>query len=153
MARQTRLRVAKLSGSFGGSGNGYATLQSRGNRAGKRISDAILNIFDQFEGATGEIMMEAMKPTFEKSQRYTPKLTGELRESGYLENVGNSKHPIIQIGYGRGGQPDHTVYVHEMTTIPHAAPTRSKFLQAAVMEDLDQIYELLGRGYKRFMGT
>ncbi len=149
----SRLRVARLSGSFGGASNGYATLQSRGNRAGKAMSDKILNIFDQFEGATGEIMLDAMGPTFEKSQEYTPKLTGELRESGYLENVGSSAKPVVQIGYGKGGTPDYTVYVHEMTTIPHAEPTRSKFLQAAVMEDLDLIYARLGQGYKRFMGS
>lgn len=153
MARQHRLRVAKLSGSFGGAATGYGPLQSRGNRAGKAISDALLNIFDQFEGATGNIMLDAMEPTFEKSQEYVPKLTGDLMNSGYLENVGSSRKPIIQIGYGKGGSPDYTVYVHEMVDIPHQSPTRAKFLQAAVMEDLDLIYQRLGLGYKRFMGA
>lgn len=149
MAGRSRLRAAKLTGSFAG----YSQLSARGTRVGKQVSDAILNIFDQFEDATPEIMLEAMQPTFEKSQLYTPVDTGALQESGYLEIIGHGKNAIVQIGYGKGGRPDYTVYVHEAVDIPHRAPGRAKFLQSAVMEDLGQIYANLGLGYKRFMGA
>lgn len=149
-----RLQPAKLHGSFGGSKKGYGELQGMGNKVGSELSRVLNSIFDQFEAqdVSEQIMYDAMMPTFEKSQRYTPKLTGALRESGYLEKVGTKSKPAVVIGYGKGGHPDYTVYVHEMVGIPHREPTRAKFLQSAVMEDLDLIFERLGEGYKRFMG-
>jgi hypothetical protein len=83
---------------------------------------------------------------------YAPVLTGALRASGYLEKVGFRGKPRVEIGFGRGGDPDYAAFVHEAVDIPRRAPTRSKYLEAAVMEDLDQIYRRLGEGYKTFTG-
>lgn len=127
---------------------GYAAAMAR---TSKELTDTLLDIFDQFEDVSPEIMLTALEPTFELSQVYVPYDTGDLSESGYLEDVSTPKKPQVQIGYGRGGNPYYAMYVHEMTSIPHEAPTRSKFLQAAVMEDLDNIFMRLGKGYIFFM--
>jgi hypothetical protein len=121
------------------------------DQAARAIGRILSDIFDQFEGASEELMIEAMEPTFTKSQEYCPTASGVMRASGYLEKTGFRGKPRVEIGYGRGGYPHYTVYVHEMTGIFHEPPTRSKWLQAAVMEDTDAIYERLGRGYKAFM--
>jgi hypothetical protein len=88
-----------------------------------------------FENMAPEVLLEAYRPTFEKSQAYCPKRTGALVRSGYLEKSGNS----IGIGYGRGGTPHYAAMVHEDTTMPHQPPTRAKFLQSALDEDYNEI--------------
>lgn len=116
----------------------------------RQIEAALQATFDLFEGALSEeIMMDALQPTFETSQLYCPVDTGELKASGYLEPNGTKGKPRVEIGYGFGGHPDYTVYVHEMTWIAHAPPTQAKFLQKAVLEDLDGVFQRLQRGYQR----
>lgn len=122
-------------------------------KSGKRITDALLNIFDQFEAVSEEVMIQALEPTLELADYYCPVDTGDLLESHYLEGTGTPSNPRVEIGYGRRGVPYYAAYVHEMVGIPHAEPTRSKWLQAAVMEDLENIYNRVGAGYKEFMGS
>jgi hypothetical protein len=124
----------------------------RVNATVDQITDELMSIMGQFIDVTPDIMLEAMRPTFQKSQVYVPKLTYALMNSGYLEVTSFRGKPRVEIGYARGNNPPYAAHVHEMVDIPHAAPTRSKFLQAAVQEDLGQIYDRLGNGYKRFMG-
>lgn len=89
-----------------------------------------------------EAMYDALEPTFDLSQVYVPKDTGELAESGFLDITRKGKGGAqVEIGYGRGGAP-YAVYVHEMVNISHEAPTRSKYLEAALDEDY---YEILKR--------
>lgn len=123
------------------------------NRQMKTIRDDLEYIFEQFEDATPEIMLEAMRPTFEKSQRYVPKDTMALHDSGYLEIAKRGKNSRVEIGYAKGGNPRYAPYVHEMLSHKHAAPTRAKFLSSAVDEDLYEIIDRLADGYKRFMGA
>ncbi len=115
----------------------------------------ILNdLFDDLEGASPDIMLDALQPTFAISQYLCPVDTGALKTSGYLEitnaRTGGTR---VEIGYGRGGQPFYAVYVHEATWIPHKYPTISKWLQAAVMGDLDNITKRLYSGYRVALGT
>lgn len=117
----------------------------------KDITDSIVDILNQFEDATPEVVMDALEPTFEKSKLYCPKDTHELVESGYLEVVKRGKSPYVEMGYAKGGKPRYAVYVHEMTGYKHEAPTRSKWLQHAVQEDLGSISSRLSAGYAAFM--
>lgn len=89
--------------------------------------------------ATPEALESALTPTFAKALVYTPVLTGELKASGYMELRNGPRGPEIEIGFGKGGKPGYAAYVHEMVNIPHKAPTRAKFLQSAVEEDIDDI--------------
>jgi hypothetical protein len=81
-----------------------------------------------------EILEEALRPTFGKSQVYCPVQDGNLRASGYVESKRTSEGAEAEIGYGRGGLPGYAIYVHELPAA-HEEPTRDKFLQAALDED------------------
>jgi hypothetical protein len=116
----------------------------------KMLADEVQSICDQFEEVSPDIMLEALRPTFQKSQRYCPVKSGELKDSGYLEVTSSSKNPRVEMGYAKGGNPRYAVYVHEILDYAHAPPTRAKWLQAALMEDLDQILLRLGSGYAEF---
>jgi hypothetical protein len=117
------------------------------------MTKALLDIQQQFVDVSDEVMLEALQPNYEKSQEYVPKQTGRLSRSGYLQIAETSRgNPRVEIGYGYGGDPFYTVFVHEMVNIRHEPPTRAKFLQQAIMEDLDGIFKRLGDGYKEFMG-
>lgn len=122
------------------------------NRQMDALKDDLQYIMDQFADVTPDVVLEALQPTFEKSQVYVPKKTGDLKESGYLEVTSRSRSaPSVEMGYGRGGDPRYAVYVHELTTYHHEAPTRAKFLEAAINEDTYQIIDRIFAGYSRFM--
>lgn len=147
-----RMRVkANIGKSRGAAGRFDASHTAAAQRSSKAITEQILNIFDQFEEASEEIMLEALEPTKELADSYCPVDTGRMLASGYLEVTTFRGKPRVEIGYGRGGTPDYTAYVHENMEMPHDPPTRAKWLQAAVMEDLGGIYSRLATGYKRFM--
>lgn len=118
----------------------------------KVLTEELKDIFDQVEGATAEITKEALEPTFEKSKLYCPKDTHELVNSGYLEVTSFRGKPQVEMGYGKGGSPRYAVYVHEMTQYNHAFPTRSKFMEAAINEDMGSLPHRIADGYMRFMG-
>lgn len=124
------------------------------NRQCKELEDILIDVFKQFEDVSEDIMIDALRPTFSKARDiYCPKDSGDLRASGYLEKASFRGKPRVEIGFGRSGKPRYTVYVHEMLNFRHEPPTRAKFLQAAVFEDLNDIYLRLGREYKSFMGA
>lgn len=117
----------------------------------KELTESLLDILTQFQDASPEIMIEALEPTLALAQEYVPFDTGELYNSAYLEDTSTKTIPRVEIGYARRGRPYYAMYVHEMVHIPHQAPTRAKWLQAAVMEDLDNIRQRLEHGYVLFM--
>lgn len=147
MAR-ARLK-ASIGTAFSRSGQ-YASVTSA-QASGKVITDALNKVLDQFELASEDIMIEALEPTLEFAKHLTPKLTHALVNSAYLEAASFRGKPRVEIGFARGGIPYYAAFVHEMIDIPHKDPTRSKFLQAAVMSDLGEIYKRLGDGYAEFM--
>jgi hypothetical protein len=118
----------------------------------KDLQDIFQSIIDQVEHVTPEIMLTAVMPTFQKSQIYCPFATGALRRSGFAEVVATGNQPRVEVGYAKGGNPPYAVFVHEMTSHYRRPPTRSKFLQAAMLEDIPAIRERLLADYKTFMG-
>lgn len=116
----------------------------------KALMVELNSIIKQFEDVTPEVMIEALRPTFEKSQVYVPVQTGDLKRSGYLEQVSGGKNPTVEMGYAKGGNPRYAMYVHEMLSIPRKPPTRAKYLERAIMEDLAQIEARLARSYADF---
>lgn len=130
-------------------------------RNGSEAARAMKQLTDQFSRWTvhmteqsGQVLLEALRPTFEKSKEYCPYKTGALRNSGYLEirRVGLLRGWQAEIGYGRGGLPHYTIIVHEMPTY-HKPPTRYKWLQAALQEDGDEIQRRITEGLKSASGT
>jgi hypothetical protein len=111
------------------------------------------NWIRHMEGASADIAVEALRPTFDKSQMYCPVDGGDLKASGYLESRLFRGHAVAEIGYGKGGNPDYAIYVHERTDLKHKAPSRSKFLQDAVEEDLSAIQGRIKDAVIRASGT
>lgn len=113
----------------------------------KILTDTLLSIFDQFEDISEDIMLEALEPTGEKAKIYTPKDKHDLVNSYYLEKASFRGKPRVEMGFAKGGKPRYAVYVHEIVEYQHESPTRAKFLESAMKEDLEQIYRRLGTLY------
>lgn len=117
----------------------------------KDLQKIIVSIVDQFGGASEDLIKHALEPTFEKAKMYTPKRTGRLVQSGYLEKVGYRGHPRVEMGFARNGEPHYAVLVHENVQMYHQPPMQAKFLQRAIEEDIADIAIRIGDNYKRFM--
>ena len=122
------------------------------NQAMKSIMADLQYIIDETEGTTPEIMKEALEPTFELSKKYCPKDTGALVNSGYLEVKSFRGNPSVELGYGKGGNPFYTAYVHENVEMSHQAPTQAKFLERAVNEDIGNIIDRITMEYQALLG-
>lgn len=91
------------------------------------------------------VLYNALQPTFEKSKVYCPKDTLLLVNSARLdveparESGGRKKAAVASISYGGRGVPFYAVYVHEILRYRHDPPTRAKFLESALREDMDKI--------------
>lgn len=117
----------------------------------KGIEQALSEVVRQISEATPEILAEALQPTFDKSQTYVPVKSGELKKSGYLEVRKGAAGATVEIGYARRGYPPYAVFVHELTSYQHQTPTRSKFLQAAIEEDMEAIQGRIASAYRKLV--
>lgn len=119
----------------------------------RTVEDGLLAIIQGMKGAPAAfIIKRALEPTFKKARDvYCPKDTGALRASGFLEIVDYRGNPRVDIGFGRGGNPHYAPIVHEDMDMHHKSPTRSKFLQAAMLEDTKKIEVRLAEGYRANM--
>ncbi len=124
---------------------------SKVNEAMNQLRLDLEYIFDQFEEVTPEIMLDVLKPTFEKSKVYCPKKTNELVESAYLEVVQFRGKSKVEMGYAKGGKPNYAAYVHEIVQYKHEAPTQAKFLERAINEDIGSMIDKLAAEYREFM--
>ncbi len=95
---------------------------------------------NQLEGFLPQDLADALGPTLVLAKVYVPKDTGDLEASGYVAHQRFRGGARAEIGFGRHGQPDYAIYVHEMP-FRHAAPTRDKFLQVAIDEDYYNILQ------------
>ena len=126
-------------------------------RSVRQQIDAVINRYKDFVDhlilESPEILLGALQPTFDLSQVYVPVQEGILKDSGYLEMATSRARTQVEIGYARGGQPDYAVYVHEHPEMLHTAPTRYKFLEAALEEDFDNVQARIIEGYKVTSGV
>lgn len=83
-----------------------------------------------------EVLEEALQPTFEKSQRYVPVDTGALKATGRILTTRKGRSFRTEISYGGDGLLHYASIVHELTHLQHKAPTRAKYLESALNEDL-----------------
>lgn len=119
----------------------------------KAITDNYEKFVNELGDIGAEILLEALEPTFDLSQKYVPRDTGTLAESGFLEKDPNSKFPRVVLGYGKGGAPHYAILVHEVLHFKHAAPTKAKFLLSALEEDAGNIQKRIVRGYQQATGA
>jgi hypothetical protein len=87
------------------------------------------------------VVKAALTPTFALSQKYCPKDTNSLVNSGELEvrDRGTRSGALCEITYARNGQPFYAVFVHEIASYKHTPPTSWKFLERAIKEDMPNI--------------
>lgn len=118
----------------------------------KELENILITLMKDVEEATPQIMLGVLQPTKAKADLYCPKDTHALVNSGYLEVTSFRGNPRVELGYARGGNPTYGVVVHENMSFKHKEPTRAKWLQVAMFEDLPQMYSTLGATYKGSMG-
>lgn len=119
----------------------------------KQISDNYEKIVNGLKGVSVEVLLDALRPTYELSQKYVPVDTGDLKESGFLERDKGSKYPRVVMGYGRGGIPNYAALVHERMDLQHMAPTKAKYLLSALEEDAPNIQNRIVADYKKIIGA
>lgn len=118
----------------------------------RELEEILTHVFEQLESASPSIIYNVLLPTFEKSQLYVPVATGAMKESGYLEITSSVRgSQRVEMGYGRGGSPWYTMYVHENLNSYHRSPTRAKWLQSAVYEDMPAMLKNLSNEYAKYM--
>ncbi len=93
-------------------------------------------VIDRIENVTPEALRFGLKPIFDRSQELVPVDSGVLKGSGFIEVRRGAGGSTAVVGYGRFGRPHYAGFVHEMLSIPHAAPTQAKYLEAAVNEKI-----------------
>lgn len=104
------------------------------------------------------VLYDALLPTFHKSQVYAPKDTQLLVNSGRLDVEpaktagGSRRSATASISYGGRGVPFYAVYVHEILSYRHDPPTRAKFLESALREDMDKIRDRMVNGLRKVTG-
>lgn len=99
----------------------------------------LARIIKKINDATPQALEYALEPMFDKSWYYVPVDTGQLKLSGFLEAEQTPRGATAVIGYAADGNPGYAVFVHEMIGYRHESPTRSKFLEAAMYEHLDEV--------------
>jgi len=121
----------------------YVRKQSKG------LIDNFVAWTEHMEEQAADVLMEALQPTFDKSQELVPKDTGDLQRSGYLEKGRVAGRPTVEIGYARGGVPHYAVLQHENLEFYHDPPTSAKFLERPLLEDSNNIQKRIVAGFKR----
>lgn len=109
-------------------------------------------LINNLNGATPDIIMNAMQPVFDKSQEYCPVDTSALIASGivFLETDAQNR-PKVTIQYG-DEDAWYAALVHESVWLNHAPPTRAKFLQNAMEEEIDQFITSMAVDYAMIVG-
>ncbi len=117
----------------------------------------ILQNLDKVLQGVDKVLPEGLKaglePIFEASQVLVPKLTGKLKGSGFLETGTFRGNPVVVIGYGKGNDPDYTIFVHEDLDAEHEGKTQAKFLQQPLQEQFDEILPRVQRFMRSSLGT
>lgn len=132
--------------------NKIYTREARGSMAG--VISRFQQFIDGLKKSAPDALYQALLPTFEKAQTYCPKKTGALVASGHLESGMNaSGRAFARISFGGGGVIHYAAIVHERTDFHHAPPTRSKYLQAAVEEDLGKMKARFAASIKKTGGA
>jgi len=118
----------------------------------EEINDNLNAIIKSLKNVSAYILLDALIPTYSLSQKFVPVRTGALALSGYLEIVENDDRGCrVELGYGKHGQPFYAIIVHERIDIPHRPPTRSKYLQAAISQDMRNIQARVEEHFKDVM--
>jgi hypothetical protein len=104
-----------------------------------------------FQDVTPDVLRNALQPVFDKSQEYVPVRTGDLKDSGVITVTSSHDRTEGEITYGNA-QAWYAALVHEYVWLNHAPPTRAKYLQSAMEEELDNFMTSIALDYSIAMG-
>lgn len=100
---------------------------------------------------TPTILFNAMMPVRNKAAIYVPKKTGALMASENIETGVDSRgNPVVSLTYG-DGIAYYAALVHEQVHLNHAPPTRAKYLQSALEEEMDSFLTSIAIDYAAAM--
>lgn len=89
------------------------------------------------ENITPQILFNAVQPVRNRAAVYVPKKTGALAASERIQfGVSEGGKPMVSLTYG-DESAWYAAIVHEMVGLNHESPTRAKYLQAALEEEMD----------------
>ena len=110
------------------------------------------NLVRRLKTVTPDVVRNALEPVFLKSQEYVPVSSGVLKETGQLrvEQTGDAIEGSITYGDPRAW---YAAIVHEYVWLNHEPPTRAKYLQAALEEELDSFMVSLTVDYATALGV
>ena len=80
-----------------------------------------------------------LRPIYDESQILVPVKTGQLKGSGFIEVKRGARGVQGVVGYGKAGNPDYAVFVHERMDLHHESPTQAKFLEEAVKRHIGNV--------------
>lgn len=117
------------------------------------VVDRFANFLQGIENANADALEIALAPTFDKAVTYCPVDSGKLVNSADIQLATKSDgSAVCRISFGGKGDVHYAAIVHERTDLHHHAPTRSKFLQAAVEEDLRSMKRRYTLALKSLLG-
>jgi hypothetical protein len=108
-------------------------------------------IIKQLHDVTPDAVKNALEPVFNKSLEYVPYKSGVLSESAILEVEGTPGNVRGSITYGNHSAW-YAALVHEFVWLSHNPPTRAKYLQSALEEEIDSFLTSLAVDYASALG-
>ena len=95
----------------------------------EELARALARVPNQTEQVLSKALYEEGQMAFAESQKLTPIDTGALRGSGFLHTPNIQKDKIsVALTYGGPAAP-YALFVHEILSSYHAAPTQAKYLE------------------------
>lgn len=127
----------------------HATISARADM--EEIIRKYERLIRALENVTPTALQNALEPVFAKAMEYAPRDTGALRQSGRLSVTGTKGAVEGEITFG-DSRAWYASLVHEYVWLNHTPPTRAKFLQAALEEEIDSFLTSLAVDYAMVLG-
>lgn len=108
-----------------------------------RMAAALRSAATRVQPSVEKVLYKGGLRVFARSQRLVPVLTGALRASGQVHAPAFIGRVLqVTITYG-GAAAGYAVYVHENLEAKHRSPTRAKFLETPLKQELPMIVKAL----------
>lgn len=144
MARRPPIRfnigAQRISSKLAATTAGAYTKDARA--AMRAIEENYRKFTELMQEATAQGVEECMNETFDRSVYYCPvsdprqtrRESGRLVASHYVDIKKTSRGVEAEVGVAKGNDPPYAIFVHEILSYQHDAPTQAKFLERAASE-------------------
>lgn len=127
------------------------TRKDRSKQEMAAIERKIMQLIRGIEGVTPGSLLEVASTILQVAEPKVPFVTGDLFRSGYTAVTSDGKQHTAEVGFGFGGAPDYTIFVHEIIENNHPVG-QAKFLQMAVEETMNRIPSIIRNHIKNNTG-